>query len=274
MSLAWLAVPVAFAVWFSLRYAWWRPAVDWQRPRVLMYHMVSAHRAGAKFNGLRVSPAMFERQLRWLRDKGFRFVTMSELLSPSFDASAGPSVAITFDDGYEDNFRQAFPLLQRYGAKATLYLVVDRHGRDWSAYKKAHHASGELMREEKLGDEQVRRMLDSGLVELGSHTFTHANLPVLDAGARHREIAGSRDFLESRFGVRVESFAYPFGIFGEADVEAARAAGYTNAVTTIDGIDAHPYADPLRIRRVKISGKDNFIAFVLRMRGGRRGWRK
>lgn len=270
MSLLLLFAGIA-ALYFSLRYAWWRPAVDWRRPRVLMYHMVSERKSGAKFNALRVDPAMFERQLRWLRGEGFRFVTMAELM-------AGPvppkSVAITFDDGYLDNYTHAFPLLKRYGAKATLYLVVDRHDRDWSTYKKAHHASGELMREPKVTDEQVQEMLASGVFELGSHTLTHANLPVLSAEMRQRELSVSRSQLQSLFGVRVDSFAYPFGLFGEADVEAARAAGYTNAVTTIDGIDPHPYADPLRIRRVKISGKDNFLAFLLRMRGGKRGLNK
>lgn len=259
------------ALYFSVRYAWWRPAVDWQRPRVLMYHMVAPKQAGAKFNALRVEPAMFARQLRWLRDNGFTFVTMADLMAGPVPAK---SVAITFDDGYLDNYTTAFPLLKECGAKATLYLVVDRHDRDWSAYKKSHHASGELKREPKLSDAQVREMVDSGVFELGSHTLTHANLPTLSAEARGREMVCSRAQLQDCFAVRVESFAYPFGLFGDADVEAVRAAGYTNAVTTVDGIDAHPYADPLRIRRVKISGKDNFLSFALRMRGGKRGLNK
>lgn len=267
--MTWLAMLVVIAaLWFSVRYAWWRPAIDWRRPRVLMYHMVSEPVPGAKFNGLRVSPAAFERQLRWLRDRGFHFATMADLMEGSVPAK---TVAITFDDGYLDNYTNALPLLKKYGAKATLYLVVDRHDRDWSTYKKAHHASGELMREPKLADAQVREMIDSGVFELGAHTLTHANLPALDGEARAREVQGAKQQLETLFGVPVTSFAYPFGIFGDADVEAARAAGYTNAVTTVDGIDGHPYADPLRIRRVKISGKDNFLAFVLRMRSGRRG---
>lgn len=267
--MTWLAMLVVVAVvWFSVRYAWWRPAIDWRRPRVLMYHMVSEPVAGAKFNGLRVSPAAFERQLRWLRDRGFHFATMGDLMEGSVPAK---TVVITFDDGYLDNYTNAFPLLKKYGAKATLYLVVDRHDRDWSTYKKAHHASGELMREPKLADAQVREMIDSGVFELGAHTLTHANLPGLDGEAKAREVAGAKQQLEALFGTPVTSFAYPFGIFGDADVDAARAAGYSNAVTTEDGIDAHPYADPLRIRRVKISGKDNFLAFVLRMRSGRRG---
>lgn len=268
---AWLLAPALFLLWFSFRYAWWRPAVDWRHPRVLMYHMVSKPGTGAKFNGLRVSPDRFERQLRWLRDNGFHFATMSDLVAGSVPAR---TVAITFDDGYEDNYTQAFPLLKKYGARATLYLVVERHDRDWSTYKKAHHASGELMRESKLSDAQVREMLQSGVFELGAHTLTHANLPTLSDADRQAEVAGAKQSLENTFATTVGSFAYPFGIFGDTDVAAVRAAGYSNAVTTVDGIDAHPYADPLRIKRVKISGKDNHLAFIMRMRGGKRGWRK
>lgn len=57
------------------------------------------------------------------------------------------TVAITFDDGYLDNLENAYPILEKYQAKATIYVVVDRHDRDWSTYKKAHHNSGELARE-------------------------------------------------------------------------------------------------------------------------------
>ena len=73
----------------------------------------------------------------------------------------------------------------------------------------------------------------------------------------------------------VASFAYPFGIYGDEDVALAREAGYTTAVTTIDGIDARtPRPDPLQLKRIKVSGKDNMLAFVMRMRGGKRGWKK
>ena len=83
--------------------------------------------------------------------------------------------AITFDDGYADNLLQALPLLQKYQCKATLYLVVDRFDRDWSMQRKKHHDEAELKREAKLSDQQVQELLDSGCIELGSHSMTHAN---------------------------------------------------------------------------------------------------
>jgi peptidoglycan/xylan/chitin deacetylase (PgdA/CDA1 family) len=269
--IAWIAIAVGvgWGGWFSQRYAWWRPTVDWSHPRVLMYHMVSESPPDGRYRGMRVSPQAFERQLAWLAGNGFHFATMAEVIAGDVPPR---TVVITFDDGYEDNYRAAFPLLRKYGAKATLYLVADRHeGSDWSAKKKSHHNSGELTREPKLTDAQVSEMIESGVFELGAHTLTHENLSKLDADGKHREIADSKTWLESRFGVLVGSFAYPFGIRDQEDCEIVESSGFTNAVTTDPGIDAVPYADAFAIRRIKVSGKENLFAFRIRMRCGRRG---
>ena len=158
----WFGLSLALAaLWFSNRYAWWRRPVEAQHPRMLMYHMVSAHRPGARFNGLRVRPERFEAQLAWLKRKGWQFFTVSELWE-RWDTLPDKSVAITFDDGYADNLHNALPLLEKYDAKATIYMVVDRPDRDWSTAKKAHHDSGELAREPKLSDDELQRLVASG----------------------------------------------------------------------------------------------------------------
>jgi len=162
-----------------------------------------------------VSPALFERQVCWLSENSWNFVTMSELVN---QPAREKVVAITFDDGFEDNYLNAFPILKKYHAKATLYLVVDRHDRDWSVSKKSHHNTGELKNETKLSDVQIREMLESGVFELGGHTSTHANLASLDEEGKHKEIAESKAHLESLFSCRISSFAYPFGIYQQEDV--------------------------------------------------------
>lgn len=233
-----------------------------------MYHMVSQARPGTRFNGMRVHPRAFERQLEWLSSRGFRFVTMSELRAGEVGER---SVALTFDDGFEDNYTAAFPLLKRYQAKATLYAVVSRDQRtDWSARKKAHHSDGELMREPKLRDEQIEEMVDSGIFELGAHTITHVNLARATEREKEHEIRGSKVALEDRFGVSVTSFAYPFGIWSAEDRGVVEQAGFTTAVTTERGISHLPYDDPLALRRIKVSGREGHYAFSLRLRSGRR----
>ena len=251
----------------SHRYPWWRPTVDHRRPRILMYHMIRAPAAGARFNKLRVSPAAFERQLAWLAQDGWTFAFLSELAWERGPCAA-KTVVLTFDDGYRDNYSAADPLLRKYGAKATLFLVADRFDRDWSKTKKAHHDSGELAAEPKLANTDVRAMLASGRWELGAHTLTHPVLPRLTPAEREQEVAGGKTALEDEFGVPVRSFAYPFGIFGDADVAAARAAGYRFAVTTQGGVSAPGVDDPLRLKRLKVSGKQGLFAFRQRLRTG------
>ena len=259
---------IAVAVLFSRRYGWWRSAVADSEPRVLMYHMVSDHKPGAKFNKLRVPPAMFERQVQWLAENGYHFARMSELAQP--ETLPAKTVALTFDDGFADNLHNADPVLAKYNACATLYLVQDRHDRDWSTSKKAHHDSGELMREAKLTDDQVQAMLDSNRWELGGHTITHANLARLNSEEKRQEISVSKAALEQQFNTRLSSFAYPFGIYDAEDVKLAEEAGFDTAVTTIEGINSAA-RQPFELQRVKISGKDNWLAFRLRMRNGLRG---
>lgn len=253
---------------FSYKYAWWKPAVDWKKPRILMYHMVRDHIDGAKFNKLRVKPTEFEKQIAWMKAESFHFVTMQEL-QENWGKHPEKTVAITFDDGYLDNLEHAYPILEKYQAKATIYVVVDRHDRDWSTYKKAHHNSGELAREPKLNDVQVKQLADSGLIEIGSHTMTHANLAKLDDAECLAELTQSKVALEQMIEQSVTSFAYPFGIYSQRDVQLAKQAGYGNAVVTVEGIETDT-PDFMQLKRIKISGKDSMFAVKLRLKLGKR----
>lgn len=261
------ALALLVATYFSVRYHWWAVPVPYSAPRVLMYHMVREHIPGTQFNGLRVPPAQFERQLSWLSEQGWTFFTLSELQQAWPDVPE-KSVVLTFDDGYEDNFTTVLPLLEKYQAKATIYVVCDRHDRDWSVYKKKHHSTGELKREAKLSDSQIEALIASERVEIASHTLTHLNLADATEDEARHEITTSKDVLEKRFVIQVTSFAYPFGIFSERDERLVREAGYRNAVTTEQGVS--DLDNPFRLARVKVSGKEGLFAFKLRMRLGRR----
>nr|VFK55199.1 MAG: Polysaccharide deacetylase [Candidatus Kentron sp. TUN]VFK57612.1 MAG: Polysaccharide deacetylase [Candidatus Kentron sp. TUN]VFK61506.1 MAG: Polysaccharide deacetylase [Candidatus Kentron sp. TUN] len=251
---------------FSRRYTWWRFPIDYQAPRILMYHMVHEHKARTTFNKLRVTPNRFERQIGWLEEHGWYFAFISELTNP--EKLPNKTVCITFDDGYRDNFTHVHPLLKKHHARATLYLVADRFDRDWSINKKAHHNSGELEREPKLTDSQIRAMLNSGHWQLGGHTMTHANLSRLDEEGKHAEIFHAKTLLERNFETSLRSFAYPFGIYDESDVMIVAEAGFETAVTTRSGISQDIPRECLELKRIKISGKDNMLVFCLKMRSG------
>ncbi len=268
-----LTLVLLLAVYYSHRYAWWKKAVPYHHPRILMYHMISPPVKGAKFNSLRVSPQQFEQQLSFLHHHGWSFYTLSELIQ---NKSSLPekSVAITFDDGYEDNLTNALPLLKKYQAKATIYLVVDRHQREWSSKRKKKNNTHELRNEPKLQDTQINELLHSGLIEIGSHTLTHDNLPLLDEIRKTQEISDSRKQLQETFAIPCEAFCYPFGLYDETDLKLVKSSGYTSATTVEKGISDLRNADPFQLKRITISGKDNFYAFRLKLKTGKRGIKK
>lgn len=264
---------LVLGLYLSHRYAWWKKGISYKYPRILMYHMIREPIQGAKFNSLRVSPKNFEKQISYLNENGWRFFTMSELINSRKNLPE-KSVAITFDDGYEDNLTNALPILKKYNAKATIYLVVDRHNREWSSKRKKKNNNNELMREPKLQDEQVQHLIQSGLIEIGSHTLTHDNLPTLTIDEKQKEIVVSRNQIRNQFNIGCESFCYPFGLFDEKDLQLVEKAGYTNATTVEKGITENIIETPFLLKRITVSGKDNLYAFQLKLRTGKRGIRK
>lgn len=251
----------------SLKYVWWYPNANMNKTRIMMYHMITEQLPSKKKSGLRVSPEMFEKHLEYFSNNGWRFIKMSELDSYKDEDKV---VAITFDDGYLDNYTKALPLLKKYNACATLYLVIDRHNNDWSVKKNPKHNSGALASEEKLTDRQIQEMLDSGIFELGGHTISHPYLPNTSFKDKKHEMIECKKILESKFNTSVSSFAYPFGVYGDEDIDIIKTSKYESAVTTDEGVAESNSI--FQLKRIKASGKDNFFAFKLRVNKGFRGF--
>ena len=259
---------LAFVI-FSCRFSWWRKDISYSYPRVLMYHMVSEHleKNKSKFNRLRVKPKEFEKQLKWLKENNWSSYTLSELVS--LKEIPQKSVVITFDDGYEDNFKNAYPLLKKYGFKATIYIVLNRFNNDWATDKDLNQASNELNSEKMLTNEQIKEMINSGLVEIGSHTLDHVNLPKLTKEEKAKQIIESKKQIEEIFNIKCVSFAYPFGFFDKDSVKIVEELGYLNAITTVNGVfDKSKYSD-FEIPRIMISGKQEIFSFILKIKKGR-----
>ncbi len=259
---------IAFMI-FSMRFSWWRKDISFSYSRVLMYHMISEHlpKNQSKFNRLRVIPKEFEKQLIWLKQNGFKSFTLSELVK--LENIPEKSVVLTFDDGYEDNFTNAFPLLQKYDFKATIYIVLNRFENNWATDKDLDKASSELNNEKMLSDEQIKTMIESGLIEIGSHTLDHVNLPKLNKEEKERQLIESKKQIENIFAIKCDSFAYPFGFYDEDSVKIVENIGYTNATTTVNGVfDKNKYSN-FEIPRIMVSGRQGLFAFILKMKKGR-----
>ena len=119
-----------------------------------------------------------------------------------------------------------------------------------------------------LSNEQIKEMLDSGLIEIGSHTLDHVNLPKLTKDEKEKQIIESQKQIEEIFNIKCTSFAYPFGFFDNQDVEILKNSSYTNATTVVNGVyDKTKYSDFL-IPRIMISGRQNMYSFILKMQKG------
>ncbi len=207
------------------------PAEKGRRIPILMYHAL-AETPWSVDEGLFVRPEEFEAQLRILLEKGYETVTFDDF---SHINDYSKPILLTFDDGYEDNYTVLFPILQKYGCKATIFMIA-----------------GSVGRERFLSAAQLREMSDSGLVSIQSHTQNHPSLgEPLTAEALDRELAGSRRALEEVTGRPVTALAYPYG---RSTPENRRAAGesYGYAVTNTGG-KFHCGDDVLRMSRVRVN---------------------
>lgn len=196
---------------------------------VLMYHGIG-YATTTEWGNLLVSPELFEVHLKYLKDAGYRVVSVEELGDRfSTNKAVEKYVAFTFDDGYENNYRYAYPLLKKYGFTATFYIIRNALGRD-----------------DYMSDEQIKVMLKDGM-KFGSHTMSHSNLTLIDKSQYVREIQGSKMLLEQRFGFDVESISYPYGAYNEDVVKEVVGARYKFGVAgkyginTADSFNDSPY---------------------------------
>ena len=223
---------------------------------ILCYHNVDRPPPEMRLRLLYVDPAMFERQLWAIQRLGMRGVSMSEGLPRLRDKTRSDLVILTFDDGYTDTLKEAAPLLQRYGFRATCYVVSDcigGHNR-WDDDR-----TGE--RKALMTSEQVGSWLERGM-EIASHSSTHPMLHSVAEDQAEAEIRDSRSALERAFGSTIEHFAYPFGMLSPRVVEIVRRNGYRSAVTTEPGI-AGACDDLYRLPRLLVDGTRGLGRFLL-----------
>lgn len=243
-------------------------------PRVLMYHMVSPHLPYKRYsdgqkvkNFLRVEPQMFDVQITWLKAQGFSFFKMQDVLRDDLPERA---VFITFDDGFADNYTQAFPILQKHAVPATIYLVGNRFDGRWSTDRATGLISAELNDQPMLSHAQVTEMIDSGLVEFGAHTMDHVRLNELSEMEARAQIVQSRETIQRDYQIECGSFAYPFGYFDAQSEKLVEEAGYVNACTTQEGTDGDRQAQCFRLQRLMVSGNDTMRKFTRKILKGKR----
>jgi peptidoglycan/xylan/chitin deacetylase (PgdA/CDA1 family) len=183
---------------------------------VLMYHSVAPYTADPY--RVTVRPDRFGRQLGWLYRRGWRGVSMRELLAARADGTSAGLVGLTFDDGYADFRTHVMPALARYGFGATVFVVAGALGRT-----NAWDEPGPVKR--LMSADEVHAASAAG-IEIGSHSLNHRRLTGVRDATLVREVGRSRTILCELTGQDVSGFCYPYGDVGAREVEAVRAAGY------------------------------------------------
>lgn len=230
------------------------------RAIILMYHNIGHPPEGAKLRNLYVSPLMFRFQMWYLKQAGFRVVTLDEMnkFATSGEEQREKLVALTFDDGFEDFYHQAYPVLKKYGYPATVYLVADRVGsfNTWDADKLN-------VKKQLMNWAQIAELASNG-VAFGSHTLTHPFLAELSETSAKQEIVVSKQQLEDRLQCAVKHFCYPSGSFSSRTVELVATAGYETATTTRRGF-VDPGDDPFRFKRIAVAYRTYPLSFIYKL---------
>jgi peptidoglycan/xylan/chitin deacetylase (PgdA/CDA1 family) len=169
---------------------------------ILTFHALDERQSVISF-----PPYLFKLALSRLNDNGYKTIDLSELVDYIKGGSLFPdrSFAITFDDGYETVYHEAFPILQQYGMSATVFLTV---GESLPA-KLADKLPG-LEGRRMLSWDQIHEMHRWG-INFGAHTLTHPDLTGLPFDRIYAEIIESKSIIEKTLSCSVDCFAYPFG---------------------------------------------------------------
>jgi len=172
---------------------------------VLTYHSIDA--SGSIVS---VAPEVFRRQMSFLSESGYNTVSMSDLVNSLVKQKplSPKTIALTFDDGFQNFYTTAFPILEQCGFKATVFLVTDFCGKsnDWA------DNPPKLPPSNLLSWREIKELNCCG-IEFGAHTRTHPFLTRISAAEATREIIESKAIIEDSLGTAATSFAYPYGKF-------------------------------------------------------------
>ncbi|HWR42483.1 polysaccharide deacetylase family protein [Sporomusa sp.] len=197
---------------------------------ILAYHQVSS--VPEVYS---IDPDQFEEHMRYLESHGYTAISLAELFAAKSGVQSLPPkpVIITFDDGYDDNYLTALPIMEKYGMKGTVFVIA-----------------GQVGQPGYLTWDQVKAMQAKG-TEVGSHTYSHVALSEISQPQLMDEVTRSKQMIENNLARPVDFFAYPFGQYNIDTIAALKQAGYTGACTGLPGLGTTT-DDAYQLKRVNI----------------------
>ena len=226
---------------------------------ILMYHHISDVVPPTSLGmSLTVTPTLFGQQLDYLQKRGYHTITFNQLFDALYYGGPLPShpIILTFDDGYDDAFHFAFPMLKAHGFSGMFYIITGKVG--WSAY---------------LNWKQIRTMLTGGM-QIGSHTIHHVDMGSLvlySQDLAQQELQKSQAALQNHLGTVIQQFCYPSGepfnhgsLAARQQIVALLASdGYVGA-TTDPGMSGtyQNSTDPFVLLRIRVDGRSDLQFFM------------
>lgn len=230
--------------------------------KILAYHSVSSNRKDA----LAVTPQNFEKQMDYLHKKAFNIISLDKCVE-FFKQGRNllkKTVCITFDDGYKDNYENAFPILKKYKFPATIFLITDLIGTNKNLEPELFIEKYGRNQEDYacLTWEEIKKMQSHG-ISFGSHTLTHSHLTEIPMEIAKKEIKDSKTLLEMNLLKKIEYFCYPAGYFNEEIIKIVQDTGYKGAVITPNHIK---FKNSLfTLKRIGIYRHDNIFRFKIKI---------
>jgi len=220
---------------------------------IIMYHSVNP-KSDPLMKRLIVSPETFERQMRFLKRHHYNVLPLETLVQLIKEENVPPkAVAITFDDGYKDNYAYAFPVLKKYNLPATIFIIVNEAGRPQA---------------DRLSWDEIKAMQGSGLITFGSHALGPE--PLINVKSKEEvkmQVSGSKKILEQKLARKVNLFSYPEGMFDAGTRQLVIDAGYLAAVATKPG-KKYSACDVFALKRIRISeNASNMLIFAVETSG-------
>jgi peptidoglycan/xylan/chitin deacetylase (PgdA/CDA1 family) len=232
---------------------------------ILTYHSISENLFGKvhPYHQINTPVSVFAMQMKWLRREGYRTINLSELLS-GFETTEdlAKTVVLTFDDGYQDFYTNAFPLLRQCGFRATVFLATDR----------IRDTSVRMEGADYLTWSEVRELHAKGIT-FGSHSVTHADFRSLGPEHIEYELGYSKETIEQKIGAPVESFSYPFalpeedGDFIRYLADTLENMGYSSGVCSTIG-RAMPKNKRFFLPRLSVNSWDDAELLRAKVEGG------
>jgi len=224
-------------------------AMSRQEVSIIAYHSVDWNNSFYT-----VSPKEFRRQIEYLR-KNYEVVSLDKIVDFVTGKKNLPkkSVAITFDDGYYDNYLNVYPYLKKFGLPATLFVTIGYIGKNIPL--------GNIPLK-MLGWNEIKEMSQNN-IDVGAHAISHPNLQVTDLQEAKNEVLKSKEEIEKKIGRSIDYFAYPFSRCNAEIIDLVESYGFKGAVDG-DGL-IRLGDDPFLLNRVSVDRSVNFLMFKARL---------